>query len=65
MGSELVGVNHSQTYTYADNIALHPLVSIQDHKTETFFLSADIQVDTMGERMAHIYPLKVLYKIKL
>ena len=36
MGSELVGVNHSQTHMCADNMALCQLLIIQGYKTDTF-----------------------------
>jgi len=39
MGSELVGVNHSQTHMCADNMALCQLLIIQGYKTYTFPVS--------------------------
>lgn len=39
MGSELLGVNHSQTHTCADIMALYQLVSTQGYRTDTFSVS--------------------------
>jgi len=39
MSSELVGINHSQTHTCADIMALCQFVSIQGYKTDTFSVS--------------------------